>query len=101
MKCCVPVMPIQNVTVEDYRKQQLQDKKTPRNLEFYHEHSSPVTHRIQQDDNSDDTSNDFYLIHCQQRKDNRALRLLNDGENFTLNSLSNEFPTTTIQSAID
>ena len=33
--------------------------------------------------------------------DNKVLRLYNDGENFTLNSLSNEFPSTTIHSATD
>ena len=36
-----------------------------------------------------------------KRNDNKVLRFLNDGENFTLNSLSNEFPSRTIQSATD
>ena len=45
--------------------------------------------------------NDFDPIHCQQGNNNKVLRLHNDGENFTLNSLSNEFPATTIQSATD
>ena len=31
----------------------------------------------------------------------KVLRLHNDGDNFTLNSLSNEFPSTTVQSATD
>ena len=67
------------------------------------EHGSPVpvTYRIQHDDNPSDTCNDFYPIHCQQGNDNKVLRLHNDGENLTLNSLSNEFPSTTIQSATD
>ena len=90
-----------NVTVEEYQKHQLQHKKIPRDKEFYDEHGSPVTYRIQHDDNSNDTCNDFYPIHCQQGNDNKVLRLHNDGENFTLNILSNEFPTTTIQSATD
>ena len=90
-----------NVTVEEYQKHQLQHKKIPRDIEFYDEHGSPVTYRIQHDDNPNDTCNDFYPIHCQQGNDNKVLRLHNDGENFTLNSLSNEFPTTTIQSATD
>ena len=90
-----------NVTVEEYQKHQLQHKKIPRDIEFYDEHGSPVTYRIQPDDNPNDTCNDFYPIHCQQGNDNKVLRLHNDGENFTLNSLSNEFPTTTIQSATD
>ena len=40
-------------------------------------------------------------MHCQQGNDNKVLHLHNDGENFTLNSLSTEFPTTAIQSATD
>ena len=90
-----------NVTVEEYQKHQLQHKKIPRDIEFYDEHGSPVTYRIQHVDNPNDTCNDFYPIHCQQGNDNKVLRLHNDGENFTLNSLSNEFPTATIQSATD
>ena len=60
-----------------------------------------MTYRIQHDDNPNDTCNDFYPIHCQQGNENKVLRLNIDGENFTLNSHSNEFPTTTIQSATD
>ena len=89
-----------NVTVEEYQKHQLQHKKIPRDIEFYDEHGSPVTYRIQHDDNPNDTCNDFHPIHCQQENDNKVLRLHIDGENFTLNSLSHEFPTT-IQSATD
>ena len=90
-----------NVIVEEYQKHQLQHKKIPRDIEFYDEHGSPVTYRIQHDDNPNDTCNGFCPIHCQQGNENKVLRLHNDGENFTLNSLSNEFPTTTILSATD
>ena len=90
-----------NVTVEAHQKHQLQHKKIPRDIEFYDEHGSPVTYRIQHDDNPNGTCNDFYPIQCQQGNDNKVLRLHNGGENFTLNSLSNEFPTATIQSATD
>ena len=86
--------------MEEYQKDQLQHKKIPRDIQFYDEHGSPVTYRIQHDGNPNDTCNDFYPIHSQQGADNKVLRLHNDGENFTLNSLSNEFPTT-IQSATD
>ena len=89
------------MTVEEYQKHQLQHKKIPRDIEFYDEHGSPVTYRIQHDDNPNDTCNNFYPIHCQQGNENKVLRLRNDGENFTLNSLTYEFPTTTIQSATD
>ena len=90
-----------NVTVEEYQRHQLQHKKIPRDIECYDEHGSPVTYRIQHDDNPNDTCKDFYPIHCGQGNDNKVLRLHNDGENFTLNSLSNELPTATIQSATD
>ena len=90
-----------SVTVEEYQKHQLQHKKIPRDIEFYDEHGSPVTYRIQHDVNPSDTCNDFYPIHFQQGNDNKVLRLHNDGENSTLKSLSNEFPTTTIESATD
>ena len=90
-----------NVTVEEYQKHQLQHKKIPKDIEFYDERDSPVTYRNQHDDNPNDTCNNFYPIHCQEGNDNKVLRLHNEGGNFTLNSLSNEFPTTTIQSASD
>ena len=91
-----------NKTVGEYQKHQLEHKKIPRDIEIYEEHGSPVTYRNQHDDNPNDNCNDFCPIHCQQGNDNKVLRLHNDGgENFTLSSLSNEFPTTTIQSATD
>ena len=90
-----------NVTVEEYQKRQLQHKKIPREIEFCDENGCPITYRIQRDDNPNDTCNDFYPIHCQQGDNIKVLRLHNDGEIFKLNSLSNEFPSTTIQSATD
>ena len=89
----------QNVTVEEYQRHQLNHKKLPRDIEFYDEHGFSVTDRFQHDDNPSDTCNDFYPILCQQGNVNKVLRLHNDGEHFTLNSLSNEFLSTTIQSA--
>ena len=90
-----------NVTVEKYQKHQLQHNKIARDIDFQEEHGSPVTYGIQHDDNPNDTCNDFYPLHCQQGNDNKVLRLQNDGKSFTMNILSNEFPTTTIQSATD
>ena len=89
------------MTVEEYPEHQLQHKNMPRDIEFYDAKSSPVTYRIQHDDNPKGTCNDFYPIHCQQGNDNKVLRLHNDSENFTLNSLNNEFLSTTLQSATD
>ena len=96
-----PYILSRNVCVEENQKYQLHYKKIPRDIDFYDERGSPVTNRIQYDDTPNDTCNDFYSIHCQQGNDNKVLRLHNDGENFTLNSLSNEFTSTQIQSATD
>ena len=92
---------IRNKTVEEYQKHQLQHMKIPRDIEFHDKYGCPVTYRIQQHDILTDTYIDFYPIHCQQGNNNKVLQLHNDEENFTLNSLSNEFPTKTIQSATD
>ena len=90
-----------NVSVEECRKNQLQNKKTLRDIEFYDEHGSRITYPIQHNDNPNDTCNDFYPIFCQHGNDNKFLRFHNDGANFTLGSLRTKFPTTTIQSATD
>ena len=45
--------------MEEYQKHQLQHKKIPSDIEFYDEHGSPVTFRIQHDDIPNDTCNDF------------------------------------------
>ena len=79
----------------------MEHKKIPWDRDIYDEHSSPVTYRIQHDDNPYNTCNNFYAIHCQQGNNNKVLRLHNDGENFLLNSLSNKFSSTAIQSAIN
>ena len=100
-KLDLPVTLSQKITVEEHQKHQLQYKKIPRDIEFYDEHGSPVNHWIQHDDILNDTCNDFYPIHCQQWNDNKVLRLHNDGENFTLNSLISKFLSTPIQSTTD
>ena len=91
----------QNVTVEENQMHHLNHKKIPRDIEFYDEQVSPVTYRIQHDDNPNRTCNDFYAIRCQHGNDNKVLRLHNDGKNFTLNSFINEFPSKTIQIETD
>ena len=90
-----------NVTLEGYHKHQLQHKKIPRDIEFFDENGNPVIYKIQHEDNPHDTCNDFYPIHRQQGNDEKILRLQNDGESYTLNSISNEFPTLSAQSAAD
>ena len=58
-------------------------------------------HKNQHEYNPHDTCNDFYPIHRQQRNDEKILRLQNDGESSTLNSINNEFPRLSAQSAAD
>ena len=97
-KHAFPDISSRNVTVEANQKHQLQHKKKTRDIEFFDEHGSPVIYRIQDDDNPNDTCNP---IHCHRANDDKVLRLHNDGANFTLNSLSSEFATPTIQPATD
>ena len=90
-----------NVTIEEYQKHQLQHKKIPRDIEVFDEHGSRVIYKIQHEDNPNDSCNDFYPIRCQQGNDEKVLRLQKDGKTHTLNSLTNEFPILSIQSAAD
>ena len=87
------------VLVEEYQNHQLQHNNKAMDIEFYDEHGSPVTYRIHHDGNPNDTCNDLFTIDCQGENDKKVLRLHNDVENFTPNSLSNKFPTTTTESA--
>ena len=90
-----------NVTLERYQKHQLQHEKTPQDYEFFDKNGNPVFYKIQHEDNPHDTCNDFYPIHRQHGNDEKFLRLQNDGESYTLNSISNIFPNWSIQSAAD
>ena len=90
-----------NVTTEEYQKHQQQHKKNPRDIKLFEEHDTPVSYQIQYDDDPNNTCNNFYSIHCKQGNDNNDLGLHNDGENFTLNSPTDKFPSTTIQVATD
>ena len=101
IKPCFPGYPKSKRNSGRVPETSAEHKSIPRDIEFYDAHSSPVTYGIQHDDNPKDTCSDFYPIHCPQGNENKVLRLHNDGENFTLNSLSNEVPTTTIQAATD
>ena len=87
------------VTVEEHQKHRLQHMKKPTDIEIYDEHGSPVTYRIQHDDNPNDTCKNFHPIHCQQGNNNKTLGLHNDGEKFSLNLLATKFSLTTIQTA--
>ena len=58
-----------NVTIDEYQHHQLQHKKLPRDIQFFDEHGQQVTYKINHDDTSAETCNDFYHIHCQRGKD--------------------------------
>ena len=90
-----------NVTIDEYEHHQLQQKKLPRDIQFFDEHGQQITYKISQDDTSAETCNDFYPIHCQQGKDQKILRLNNGGENFSLNCISTDFSTSSVQLAAD
>ena len=90
-----------NVTIDEYQHNQLQHKKLPRDIQFFDENGQQITYKINHDDTAAETCNDFYPIHCQQGEDQKILRLHNDGENFSLNSFSTEFATSSVQLAAD
>ena len=76
---------------------QLPDKRIPRDIEFFDEQGTPVTYKIQHEDNPNDTCNDFYPIKYKRGDEKKILRLQNDGEDFTVSSVLDEFPITSIQ----
>ena len=89
-----------NVTIDEHQLHQLQQKKLPPIIQFFDEHGQQITYKISHDDiSAAETCNDFYPIHCQQGKDQKILRLHNDGENFFLNSISTDFATSSVQLA--
>ena len=90
-----------NVSIDEYQHHQLQHKKLPRDIQFFDEHGQQITYKINHDDTTDDTCNDFYPIHCQQGKDQKILRLYNDGEIFALNSISSDPAISSVQLVAD
>ena len=79
-----------NVTVEEYQMHQLRHKRIPRDIEFFDEHGTPVSYQIQHED-----------IKYKRGNDEKILRLQNDGENFTVSSMLDEFPIISVQQASD
>ena len=88
-----------NVTIDEYQHHQLQHKKLPRDFQFFDEHGQHITYEINHDDAAAESCNDFYPIHCQQSKDQKIHRFHIDGENFSLNSVSTNFATSSVQLA--
>ena len=90
-----------NVTVEEYQMHQLRHKRIPRDIEFLDEHGTPVTYQIQHEDNPNDSCNDFYPIKYKRGHEEKILRLQNDGEDFTVSSMLDEFPIISVQQTSD
>ena len=80
---------------------QLRHKRFPRVIEFFDEHGTPVTYQIQHEDNPNDTCNDFWPIKYKRGNEEKTLRLQNDGEDFTVSSMLDEFLITSVQQASD
>ena len=90
-----------DITIEDYQKHQLQHKRIPHDIEFLtNEHSNPVSYQIEHEDNPNDNCKRLLPNKVQTNEEN-ILRLQNDGENFTNNSVHNEFPINSVQQASD
>ena len=90
-----------NATIDEYQHHQLQHKKLPRGIQFSDERGQQITYKINHDETAAETCNDFYPIHCQQGKNRKILRLHNDGENFSPNSISTNFASSSVQLAAD
>ena len=90
-----------NVTIDEYQQHQLQHKKLPRDIQFFDEHGQQIMYKISHDDTSAETCNEFFPTHCQQGKDQKIHRLHIDGENVSLNSISTDFSTSSIQLVAD
>ena len=90
-----------NITVEEYQEHQLQHKRIPRDIEFFDEHDSSVSYHIKHEYNPNDTCNDFYPKKYKQGNEEKILRLQNDGEFFTVNTVLNEFPFNSVQRVSD
>ena len=78
-----------------------QHKQTRRDIGFFDEHGTPVTYQIQHEDNPNDNCNDFYPKKYKRGNEVKILRLQNDGENFTISSMFDEFPIISVQQVLD
>ena len=85
-----------NVSIDEYQHHQLQHKKLPRDIQFFDENRQRITYKFNHNDTAAETCNDFYLNLCQQGKDQKILWLHNDGESFSLNSISTDFATSSV-----
>ena len=87
--------------IEEFQMHQLRHKRIPRHIEFFDEHSLAITNQIQHEDKPNDTCNDFYPLKYKRCNEEKILRLRNEGEDFTVSSMLDEFPIISIQQASD
>ena len=90
-----------NITIEEYQMHQLRHKRIPRDIEFFDENGIPDSFQIQHEDKPHDACNHLYPIRYKQGNEKQILRLQNGGKDFTVSSLLDEFPITSIQQASD
>ena len=90
-----------NVTLEKYQMHQLRHKRIPRDIRFFDEHGTPVSYQIQHEDNPNYTCNYFYPIKYKRSNKEKVLKLQNDGEDFTVSSILDEFSIISVQQASD
>ena len=86
-----------NITIKEYQNHQLQHKRIPRDIEFYYKHGTPVSHQIHHEDNPNGTCKGLYPIKYKRGNEEKILRLQNVGKDFTVSSILDEFPITSIQ----
>ena len=90
------------VIIDECQHQLLRHKKLPRDIQFFFDdQGQQIAYKIDQEDTAADTCNDLYPIDCQQGKDQKILRLHNDGENFSLHSISTALATSSVHLAAD
>ena len=80
-----------NNPIEEYQKHQLQHKRIPRDIGFFDKSGTPVSCQIQHEDIPNVTCNDFNPINYNRGKEEKILRLPNDSEDFTVNSVLKKF----------
>ena len=56
-KLAFPYILSRNLTIDDYQKHQLQHRRLPRDIEYFHEDGNPVTYKIQLEEKSNDSQN--------------------------------------------
>ena len=89
------------MTIEEYRHQQLEHKRVPRDIDFLGELGQQVRYKISHEDTAAKSCNDFYPIHYQEGEDQKILGLHNFRIFFSVFSINTEFITPSVQLAAE